>query len=465
MTTSMSHCLRGALVVCLLLGWTSAQGANVPTPAELMEKYGLSPGMKITKENAHLIKDLVPEAFHKRVVAGDYELTMGKLDPPDALTKVYTQEFYQRSEENAGKYELDEYGGIIEKATGQRPWRMPMGLPFPDLDFKDDPKKLGTKIQWNSYAVTGLSNDTDGGEGTRVRSFSYKGPANRDARISVVRQPGDFRSDLIPELKRPVSYQSINRFLAPSDAFGAATLTWRWTDPARYDSVWNYSPAVRRVRKQTSANRSDPTLGTELVLDDGNNFYAGKTEQFEWKYVGQQAMLMPAVRPQDQSLEDLVIKWPFEGQPVEGFSGPYAFKSVSKRLTPAYEAGAKQYASWWPIDILWIPVWAYVVEAHPKDPYYNFGRQIFYFEVNSYACSWKLAYNRAGEYWRTGFSISDFVRFDAPDKQRATMDNIGYVIVDEIANRGAIMLDGGVNYNIGISPEVMSMSKFMVYGK
>jgi hypothetical protein len=72
----MSQVLRRTGFVCLVLLLSSglrAYGAEqIPTTSELLEKYNLQPGLKITAENADLIKDLVPEAVYNRTKKGGF---------------------------------------------------------------------------------------------------------------------------------------------------------------------------------------------------------------------------------------------------------------------------------------------------------------------------------------------------------------------------------------------------------
>ena len=65
----------------------------------------------------------------------------------------------------------------------------------------------------------------------------------------------------------------------PTDLQGTSSLTWRYRDPEKRDSVWAYVPALRRVRAVSPANRSDGYLGSDLSGDDGF-FFDGKPEDF-----------------------------------------------------------------------------------------------------------------------------------------------------------------------------------------
>lgn len=70
-------------------------------------------------------------------------------------------------------------------------------------------------------------------------------------------------------------------------------------------------------------------------------------------------------------------------------------------------------APWLPTNMVWVkrPVW--IVEGRPKDPYYSYGRQIFYVDSTLYKIYFKVVYTPAGEYWKTLFN--DFGIATTPD--------------------------------------------------
>ena len=126
--------------------------------------------------------------------------------------------------------------------------------------------------------------------------------------------------------------------------------------------------------------------------------------------------------------------------------------------------------------MLWVPVPVYIVEAEPKDPYYNYGRQIYFFEQNTFTPVWKQIYNRSGEYWRTGGLWFEFPRFHVNGKETVCFDGVGTIIADEKTNRGTVGLDTGdnllgkkggpsVNYNTGLGSGVFDLGRFLEYGK
>ena len=55
-------------------------------------------------------------------------------------------------------------------------------------------------------------------------------------------------------------------------------------------------------------------------------------------------------------------------------------------------------APWSLASAIWVPRKFYVVEAIPKDPYYNMGRMVFWIEKKILWSQYKLMWDIAGEY-------------------------------------------------------------------
>jgi hypothetical protein len=373
---------------------------------------------------------------------------------------------------------VDADGGIIKKGTSERPWPMPLGYPYPDIDFTESPMKIGTKMMWNVVALPGSCGEQDH-QGARLVSGGYRGSYDRYFVAKALRQYVDFRRGPV-KLDRPVIFQEIFFFQEPSDAFGSSNLTWRWADPKKWDSVWSYSPSTRRVKRLTAANRSDATLGTEFTQDDGTPSYNGKIEMMEWKYVGKGTALLPVSRTPQQAADDYVARITYDAihsTNLDYSRAPGAFQQRYKNVTFGFMESPQTHASWWVTNLLWVPVPVYIVEAAPKDPYYNYGRQIYYLEQNSFTPNWKQIYNRSGEYWRTGGLWFEYPRFKAEGgKEIVCLDGVATSIIDEKSNRGTVGVDTGnnligksdgptVSYNTGLGSDIFQLERFLEYGK
>ena len=61
-------------------------------------------------------------------------------------------------------------------------------------------------------------------------------------------------------------------------------------DPLRQDDLWLYLPSLRRVRRPSSAQRSEALFGQDIDVDSYGG-YAGQIPWFEWKFLGKKPML------------------------------------------------------------------------------------------------------------------------------------------------------------------------------
>jgi hypothetical protein len=94
--------------------------------------------------------------------------------------------------------------------------------------------------------------------------------------------------------------QTLAAVRSPTDLARTNSLTWRYRAADKRDDVWTYVPAMRRVRQVSPSNRADGFLGSDLSQDDGA-YFDGKVEDFTWKLVGEQDLLVLFDRP---SLEE-----------------------------------------------------------------------------------------------------------------------------------------------------------------
>ncbi len=108
------------------------------------------PGETIDKSNWQKVEGLLPEPVLNYVKKGDYILRIGKLN----YDPVWEPEFQKASEANAGKYDLDEDGTIVDPKTGKRPDHI-YGFPFPKIDPNDP--KAAAKIAWNFHTASSSS--------------------------------------------------------------------------------------------------------------------------------------------------------------------------------------------------------------------------------------------------------------------------------------------------------------------
>jgi hypothetical protein len=360
-------------------------------------------------------KALLPEPVVKRLQKGEYWFKVVSVDP-EKFHHNYSQAFWDATEKNAGKYDLDEKTcGLKDKATDKIP-DFVFGMPFPQLD-KNDPK-AGCKIAWN-FNMAGAQ----GGGGGATFTLNGVDTGGQFRRIKAFIHTRGYQGRHFGPLKdnpEGLSGEAIAGALEPVDVEGVSTLTKRYWNWDGQDAVWAYVPSTRRARRVNSASRSDPVAGLDIFADD-LNCYAGKVEYYQWKLVGEQTILAPLLRP-----------YPF---PMKSVS-PTRQLIDTPYMPAGYEVPNAKGAPWWiQENLLFVPRPVWVVEGQSSDPYYNFGKVIMYFDREMYRIYWKQVHNRAGEYFYTAMCGYHFVKND--ETFSAVFPNL-VVGVNDKTNRAAL---------------------------
>jgi hypothetical protein len=178
------------------------------------------------------------------------------------------------------------------------------GQPFPieDINCKGDPQ-AGVKVIW----------DFDRrweGDGARTRFFYsywdrgeqlplyYEGTSKTIALSARVEKDllDTQEGDLFRGEKRKTAFGV--EVTAPFDARGIALITYRYKsseaprDQAKNDDTWVYVPTLRRVRRISTAQRTDAVSGTDFTFDDLQSF-AGIVPQYTWQCLGEMDILAP----------------------------------------------------------------------------------------------------------------------------------------------------------------------------
>lgn len=414
----------------------------------------LKPGMEINASNAELVRNLVPEPVFKRIVKGEYVLKIGKLGSKD-LKRVYSDHFYKTTAENQGKYQVLKNGGIVETATGKRITLGP-GFPFPEIDLSDP--MAGAKIMWNFISSEFHSNSQE-------VMWVLRTLRGRNVEVEVIgkqaRLSYDFRTTPIKR-EKGITYKEISLYLAPADLFGTVTLTWRWQDPKKWDTSWIYTPSLRRIRRISAANRSDPVGATDYMIDDVNG-YAGKVEFFDWKVVERKTMLLPYLPDED----GITVTFPRKCRWYKE-RGAKAFIQPRFPVKWAYQEKESKLAPWWPLNIVWVERPVYIVEGVSKDPYYSLGKQLLIIDAETYRIHIKLGWDRGGTYWRTQVMTQGY--YISPDRRWSSASAEISFLVDEKRNRASTSdrTDPKVTptiFNVELSSSLFSMSNFVNYGK
>src|SRR5271165_452525 len=173
------------------------------------------------------------------------------------------------------------------------------GQPFPLIDPNDP--YVGTKIIWNNVFRPISSDDYD------LRFYDcqseYVRPGQDQKMIDDI-EIGHYagynlvgRTEVEP-LPFDVNFKESGRLwlfalypvLAPQEARGTGLIRYRYADPNRGDDSWDWTPGTRRVRRLNESIMSTAT-GAQSWDPDHYSGFNPKTEQYDYKFVGEKEML------------------------------------------------------------------------------------------------------------------------------------------------------------------------------
>jgi hypothetical protein len=160
---------------------------------------------------------------------------------------------------------------------------------------------------------------------------------------------------------------------APFDARGIMLMSYRYksTDgprsEAKNDDTWVYVPTLRRVRRISTAQRTDSISGTDFTFDDLGSF-AGIVPQYEWECLGEMDMIGP--------MNTKVKAFPYDRD--HNF-GPYGLSFADDR---------------------WEMRRVYKVRMTPKNADHPYHHKDIYFDKETYGALYSFAYDQKEELWK-----------------------------------------------------------------
>jgi hypothetical protein len=353
-----------AIVLAVLL-------AVAPVSAELKPSDTLGP------DNWEQARGLLPDEFLESYKRGDFRHRVGELQ----IDRIGDDPVFREAlDANRGRYGLDADGSIIDVKTGKAPDYV-YAWPFPDIDPADP--QAAMKIVWNYFYTVYY-----GGNGHYRADLLWVSRRGLDRAIEVdsfvKHYDGQHPRFREAEADRELLSQTLAEVRAPADVNGIVSLAWRWRGADRRDSIWTFVPALRRVRQVSPANRSDGFLGSDLTQDDGA-YFEGKVQDFTWRLVGEQDLLVLFDEP------SLTTPAQLERLPAGGWR-----MLVPGGARVGYQVPDWKGAPWCPVQEVLIRRPHWVVEAVPKDPYYLFGKLVFRFDKDLYMGSYSSKYDWKG---------------------------------------------------------------------
>ena len=260
--------------------------------------------------------------------------------------------------------------GSLENFTAGQPFEMSK------IDCKSDPD-AGTKIIWDFHYRWGPPSGTssfyysywDRGEELPLYYEGTGGGVELSHRVepSMLADGGDmFRG----ETRKNAGGAEVT---APFDARGIMLLTYRYKDSdkpvaeARNDDTWVYVPTLRRVRRISTAQRTDAISGTDFTLDDLFSFN-GVVPQYTWKCIGEQDVLAP--------FDTKVKGYPYVKD--QNF-GPYGLSFANDR---------------------WDLRHAVIVSMKPRNADHPYSHKDIYIDKETLQPLYSFAYDQKDELWK-----------------------------------------------------------------
>ena len=321
------------------------------------------PGDKFNASNVAQIKDLISPGVQWCVEHG-MPITVVETKSIE-LPKAYKE----ATEKYSGQVKLSDDGRILSGYVA--------GMPFPKIDPNDP--LVANKIMWNYDRKSLTTDDVDlrnfdadtgtiyGGEKEmgveRHFLLDHLRGLNFDGRLYV-----DPKPKFEPNPEGVQAKSGLYPILEPFDLKGVGTLSFRYLDIDKQDDTWLYLPTLRRVRRLSSAQRSDALFGQDTDVDSYYG-YAGSPAWMDWKFLGEREMLGV------MHAQNYPVKW---------------------------AAGGANFA----FDDVWEKRKVYVVEGTPRLAQYAYSKRLIFIDKETYAVLYSDIFDRAGNLWKVW--INDF---------------------------------------------------------
>jgi len=361
--------------------WCAALAAAAVVSFSGVARADVSPGDKITDQNVDKVKDLVSPGMEWCIKRG-WPITIGETKRIE-----WPKAYKEATEKYASQAKLTPDGLDVKNYVA--------GMPFPQIDPKDP--QVAYKIMWN-YSYQFLTTDD-----VDLRNFDADTGSIADhGPMSVERHflldhfrrlfwTGRLYVEPKPEKPNPNGYraqQGLYPILEPFDLKGVGALGNRYVDSGKQDDSWLYLPSLRRVRRLSTAQRSDALFGQDTDVDSYYG-YAGHIAWMDWKYLGE---------------KDVIGAFHAKNYPVKWH------EKVD-----------------WAFDDVWEKRKVYVLEGVSKLPQYAYSKRVLYIDKEGWVMPFTDIYDRSGELWKIWINDYSF-RTNVPGAGAITYpDEMGFI--------------------------------------
>ena len=338
------------LLATMVTGCALATAANAEPP---------KPGETIHRSNVEKIQDYVAPGIRWAIENGmDVNIVAyEKIEEPKAYAAA--------TEKYSAQTKLGDNNALVDWVAGR---------PFPKVDASDP--KAATKLMYNfentHYFTDDLNvhlPDADTGsfhvdvDQQRVYNVERHFVADWSRRL---RYEGRLHHDPKPSFDDEEIFGKAGFYplIEPFDLKGVGTISYRYKDPSRHDDTWLYVPTIRRVRRMSSAQRSDALFGQDIDMDSFGG-YAGQIPWFEWKLLGEKPMF-------------------------GSLHGQNLPPKVCER------DGGMTYCEAWELRPN-----VFVIEGTPKVPNYAYSKRVIFLDKETFFILYSDLYDQNGELWKT----------------------------------------------------------------
>lgn len=242
------------------------------------------------------------------------------------------------------------------------------GVPFPFVQTDDPDAGIKMILNWDSRII---NDEFD------IRNFGCQtGGFGSNTGVQVERDymTGHFRrlyyvgrayTDPKPTWQNPenIRYREmLHPVLEPFDLKGAGFTYNRFQDPRRQDDSWLYFPQTKRVRRLSTAQRSEGVFGQDIDLDSYGG-YSGNPSWTDWRLLGTKTIIAT----------------------MHGQNMP------SKWLPPPNDFLHED--NWEPRDV-------WVLEGRSRLPGYAFGSRVIYIDRESFLIPYTEIFDLQGKLWK-----------------------------------------------------------------
>lgn len=347
--------------------------------ADAATAHPFKQGDVVTFDQVEKLKDYLPPEIWNRRDFVFYEGMKMQIGP---LFRKYAHppEFDAATARFKGQPKLGPSGSLENYTAGQ---------PFPmdAISCKGDPD-AGVKIMWNFDAQW----EGDGNATNYLYTYWDRGeqlPLYYEGTAKVVMLSGRVEKENLDTQGGDLFKNETRKYAfgaevdAPYDSRGIQVLTYRYKSSngvpglatTRNDDTWVYVPSLRRVRRISTAQRTDAISGTDFTFDDIASF-GGIVPQYKWECLGEVDVLAP--------VNTMVKGYPYVKN--QNF-GPYGLSFASDR---------------------WELRHAFKVRMTTLQPDHPYSYKDIYVDKDSAMALYSFAYDQKKELWKIVYHNSRY---------------------------------------------------------